>query len=527
MAVSIREDYWENFKIHQDDIESIYNHLLEVECPLTPVEILFNLVEERVIKELKEIEKQRSKGGKVYLPKESYKEKDKLVFPAYNWESGTVKVVRPGKTYLEDKFDVIQVEMEKSGVKEFAANLEYHSLNAPEEKDSQDDNENPEKIIENYGDEMIAQLSEELESNPDFVCIAGKWFPHALLVDVNIGNLNLAEAVLDMAAGGPLATAELLKQVALPGDVNPKLAEFSLDLALQVDPRFDEVGASGKVMWYLLRLEPQNVREIPLTLRYQVQEYDQKDISPEMEDLIRSLNDELSDQKIQNKQKLDEIQITLIYPHWRAGTLPLSSLTRQFFPSAYESARVRFTFVDKYSKEKFPGWVVRHEKYVFGLREWYLNQSIQPGSIINLAKGEEPGEVIIWVEPHRSAKEWVRTALIGADGGVVYAVLKQPVTTAFVDRLMVVMPEEVSPLDEAWEKRAKHRVAFEKIVADTMKDLERLNPQGHVHAAELYSAINVIMRCPPEPIFTLLESRPWFVHVGDFHYRFSDTEKEG
>jgi hypothetical protein len=59
---------------------------------------------------------------------------------------------------------------------------------------------------------------------------------------------------------------------------------------------------------------------------------------------------------------------------------------------------------------------------------------------------------------------------------------------------------------------------------NTVKELAKLNPQAHVHATELYAAINIIRRCPPEPILALLASRPWFDHVGDLHFRFIDAE---
>jgi hypothetical protein len=55
--------------------------------------------------------------------------------------------------------------------------------------------------------------------------------------------------------------------------------------------------------------------------------------------------------------------------------------------------------------------------------------------------------------------------------------------------------------------------------------LAKLNPQSHVHASELYTAVNIIRRCPPGPILALLASRPWFIHVGDLHYRFDDSER--
>ena len=44
----------------------------------------------------------------------------------------------------------------------------------------------------------MSKLEAGLEFNPDFVKIAGRWFPRALLIDVNTGHLNLAEAILDM-----------------------------------------------------------------------------------------------------------------------------------------------------------------------------------------------------------------------------------------------------------------------------------------------------------------------------------------
>jgi hypothetical protein len=357
------------------------------------------------------------------------------------------------------------------------------------------------------------------------VYIAGRWFPKALLVDVNAGNLNLAEAVLDMAGGGPLPTAELMEQIEMPEGINPKLGAFSLDLALQEDARFDEVGSAGEVSWFLQRLEPEEVRTTPIFLRYHEIDYDRDVLTDEMIALEKSLDDELSPVEGEAPAK-DEVQFSLLYPHWRAGTLPLTARISKVFPTAYESPRIRFMLVDADTGEKFPGWVVRLEKYVFGLRDWYLERGVMPGSLIKVRRGKNPGEMIVKVESHRSTKEWVRTALIGADGGVVYATLKQPVSTSFDDRMMIAMTAEVEPLDRIWEKRQKSRPPFEQIVVDTLRELAKLNPQSHVHLTELYSAINVVLRCPPGPILALLASRPWFVHVGDFHFRFDDSESE-
>lgn len=55
-----------------------------------------------------------------------------------------------------------------------------------------------------------------------------------------------------------------------------------------------------------------------------------------------------------------------------------------------------------------------------------------------------------------------------------------------------------------------------------MRELAKSNPQGHVHAQELYAAVNLIRRVPPAPLFALLETNPVFKHVGDLHFRLDE-----
>jgi hypothetical protein len=220
----------------------------------------------------------------------------------------------------------------------------------------------------------------------------------------------------------------------------------------------------------------------------------------------------------------NEEQITLIYPHWRAGTLPITPKINHLFPTAYEAPRIRFTLVDGATNEKFPGWVVRKNRYVYGLQDWYNAHGLMPGSMVMVKKGKNPGEVIVQCDAQRGSRDWVRTVLVGSDGGIVFAMLKQTVTASYDERMAVAIPDPEA-LDVAWKQIQKERTPFEKIVVNTVRDLAKLNPQSHVHASELYASINIIRRCPPGPILALLASRPWFVHVGDLHYRFDDSEK--
>jgi hypothetical protein len=520
---SLKSDYWETVSIQNEDIEAIYHHLLEIETPLTVQELVSVLIEHRLETERKAAERKRSEGGKVYLPKEVYDVGEKVVFPQLDWKLGVVSNVREARSFSDAAHKVIEVEFDDGDKREYASGLLDHHINEPPIVDDYDPLLSPSGILEAYGVRLDEKVRETLEEHEDFVYIAGKWFPRALLVEVNVGNLNLAEAVLDVQNGGPLSTTDLLEQVELPEGVNKNLAAFSLDLALQEDPRFDEVGPAGKVAWFLKRMEPDSVQHTPLFLRYSPIDYPEEDLDEQMLNLVERLDDELSEESQNDVTKKDRAEVTLIFPHWRVGSLPLTPKLAQLFPTAYESPRVRFKLIDGASGEEFPGWVVRLEKYVYGLRDWYLEKGVMPGSKIFLKRGTNPGEVVVTTEPHRSAKEWVRTALIGADGGVVYAMLKQPVSTVYDDWMMIAMPADTVSLDQSWKDREKNPPAFEQVVVDTLRELAKLNPQSHVHAAELYSAVNVVYRCPPGPILGLLASRPWFDHVGDLHFRYDDS----
>lgn len=179
--------------------------------------------------------------------------------------------------------------------------------------------------------------------------------------------------------------------------------------------------------------------------------------------------------------------------------------------------------LDSKSGERFPGWVVREKKYVIGLKQWYEDQGLMPGSLVRVQRGDDPGEVVVSVDSRRSSREWIRTVLVGSDGGTVFAMLKQVVSAAFDERMAIAVPD-ADALDIVWTRMQKERPPFERVVVEIVRELTKLNPQGHVHASELYAAINVVWRCPPGPLFTLLTSRPWFEHVGDLHFRFDDSE---
>ncbi len=201
--------------------------------------------------------------------------------------------------------------------------------------------------------------------------------------------------------------------------------------------------------------------------------------------------------------------------------MPLAGALNHLFPTALESPRIQFSFVDGNSGEKFPGWVVRPNRYIYGLREWYLAQGLITGSLVHLERGKNPGEVIIKAEKKRGSREWMRTVMVGSDGGIVFSMLKHNISAA-IDERMAMMVSDVEMLDKVWEHNLKQRVPWPQTVRQVMGELAKLSPQNHVHAEELYAGVNVLRRCPPEMILDVLINNSWANHQGNLYFRLDD-----
>lgn len=517
---STSAEYWgATFAINDADLDLVYNKLLEDETPLTTEEMTRFIIDKRIAREA-EAAKQREQGAVPYLPKDSYTVGQLLAFTKPRALIGTVVGLRPGRNPEWGEFDVISVDFGDERQRDFAARLATHPLNAVALSQGQTDLSSPEEVFAHFGSTISHKLDAKLKASPDIVRIASRWFPRALLATINAGHLNLAEAVLDMAGGGPLPTESLLNEIGLPANINPRLQAFSLHVALQDDQRFDEVGPAGQVLWYLRRLEPPEVVFPPRRLESAVPDYHEATLTDAMQALVVEIDDELSPVQAP-VEAADEVAVTLTFPHRRVGTLPLSARLAPLFPTAYESPRVRFMLVEGETGEKFPGWVVRAGKYVFGLEEWYKKLEFPVGGQLTVSRGLSSDEVIVKAGKRRPNREWVRTAAPSADGRLLFTMQKKLVGIHY-DDLMVVAVDNPVAVDEAWLKLQP--VPFARLVADLFRELAKLNPQSAVHAKTLYSAVNVVRRCPPAPIFAQLLLQPYYTHVGDAYWRFDQSQ---
>jgi hypothetical protein len=406
--------------------------------------------------------------------------------------------------------------MEGGGAREFVAEFSAdHRLNDDAVLLSPTDElVPPEEIYTRYKDTFVPHLHELLRNSPEFVWRTDKWFPRSLLVDINEGQLNIAEAILDMNGGGPLPTEALLPELGLPVEVNRALQIFSLNHALYADDRFDEVGPAGEVVWFLNRLEPPEVITIPAWLKYPPQDMRPGVLTPDLARAERSIDDELS-QLPAPVEPVDEVTFTLMYPHRRSGTVPLSPTIAKLFPTG-RTHRIRFQFEDARTGKRWPGWVVRERDYAFGLDAWYNANEVPTGAYVELRRGSEPGVVIVILQGNRPRREWVRVA-VPKDGRLTFEMLKRSIPCDY-DEQMIVFVDDPLSIDKVWQQVNERGTYMPDVLEQLLPELAKLSPQGNVHARTLYAAINLIKRTPPGPLFATLLTQSKFRAMGDGYW---------
>jgi|FLYN01.1.fsa_nt_gi hypothetical protein len=513
-----------NFSVTQDDIEYLTGILLEREIPLSSEELARTLLQQRLDQETAQL-RERFKDARFYNPAHSYEVGQKIIFPALDYATGLVVGIRPGNNPDYGPFNVIAVEFEDDpeDQREFAA-----ELTTPHELSREDGNGanpitamselSPDELLNAGRDEIIAKLEERLHENDDLILLAGKWFPRSLLLDVNVGHLNLAEAVLDMMGGGPLPTERILSEMGGLGDAPLELQVFSMNYALNEDPRFDEVGPAGQVLWYLSQLEPPEVLQTPAMLRYTPIEYDRSLLTPDMLATEREIGDELSPDEGE-QTPVSEARATLIYPHRRLGTLPLNAQMRQIFPTARRTPRIWITLVDGQDGEEYIGWVVHNERYVVGLNKFYRKHRLPIGAHVTARKSDDPGKVIVNFTAYRPRSEWIRL-IVPQQGQINFENSKRAIGAEY-DELMILGADDLQAVDELFQTTQQQKKSLTSILRSIIPPLGRLTPQGTVHTKTLYSAVNVMRRCPPGPIFATLIANPDFQNVGGPYWKLS------
>ncbi|NKQ35323.1 MAG: hypothetical protein HF973_06840 [Chloroflexi bacterium] len=508
--------YWgSDFTLTESDIEQIYNHFIEEERPQTVEQIARGIMAYHVAEEANNVRRLLS-GRTVYQPEASYKVDDELVFPVLDFAHGTVQDIRSGYNPQDGHFQVIKVEI-NGAAREFAAELKSdHRLNVEDGSGFEAlANVDLDQLFALYGDVVQEKVGEALESHDEFVRLQDVWFVKQLMAEVNIGHLHLTEAILEIHNGGPLTTEELAPQLDMDSGVDQEVLLFSLNYHLLMDDRFDEVAPKGEVAWFLRRMEPEGVLQTPPRIVYRSIPYDRALLSPQLHLLERELDDEWSD--LEAPPGVHPVVFTLLFPHRHAGTIPLSARIRPLFPAS-NSPRQRIILIDDETEEEIIGWVVQEDRYIYGLADWYEKHSIPVGGFVHLKPGPEPGVVSLGYDRRRDKKEWIRLAT-AVDNRIQFELKRRAVGCGF-DDLMIVGTDTIAAIDALWRRAESHQRSVASLLAEIFPQLAGLNPQSTVHAKTLYSALNMMRRVPPGPMFAELVRHPAFQPVGDHYWKF-------
>jgi len=513
-------EYWSAFKLGADDIEFVSNLLLEASAPKRTNEIALALVQHRV--DLESANLRRQLGSQtIYQPKRQFTEGEAVVFPALNFTSGRVLGVRTGHNPDLGTFEVVKVEMDGGKQREFAANfLGQHRLNDLDVAaltNNDDSLQTPEQLFEVYGEPLTAAINAALAGQSDFIRIKDEWFLRAMMAEVNVGHLNLAEAVLDMANGGPLTTDVLLHDLGLPPDITGSVQEISLNRALGHDDRFDEISLNEKPAWFLRRLEPVEVRQIPTSLMpARFPSTHSTTISDELRALAAQLDDELEFKSSEGVAPAESASTILTFPHKRAGTLGWSRGLASVLPIV-EKPRVPVTFQDRVNGRQYVVWLVRDGRYIYGLGDWYKQNELPVGASIEISRSDADNIWIIDAKRHKPRREWVRVGSV-RDNRLRLDTAQRAVT-AEVEDLMAIFVDDPRVFDNM---RGTQPREVAQSVREVFPEIAKLSPQGNVHARTLYSAVNVVTRAAPLDVFAALVASGSYVPVGDNYWHLGD-----
>ena len=518
-------DYWlESLSFASEDLTQIYDIILDEGAPVQTGSLTLAIMEGHCRREEARIQAEMSRGL-AYQPQDEYETGQQVIFPALDFRLGTVVDTRPGNNPEYGEFTVIQVQFDSDGdTREFASQLQgEHRLNRADgeaELFTAGDFRSPPELYAEYGTALDARLEEFLGEHDEFVLFGDQWFLVELLVQIHEGQLNIAEALVEIKAM-PLPASELVSELELPAEVSEGVRLLSLNRALEADERFDNVGDSGRDIWYLRRLTPTVVVNPPGRLVAREDRYDRGDIEPELLLIEREIDDEGAGEDVPGPTRpIYRASIALTYPHWRFGTLPLTMGTKGLFPTA-TTHHSPIVLVDGREGKRMQGWVVHGASFVYGLEEWYSSRKLPAGAIIKLERTRNPRVILVDYEAQRLKRLWLKIASVRS-GKLLFQNRKVPISCEF-DEHLALGEDDREAIDKLWEDADAGRRSLRRIMIAVMPELVKISPQSTVHAKTIYSAVNVVRRTVPGPVFALLSTEPCFVAMGGGYWTFDET----
>jgi hypothetical protein len=162
------------------------------------------------------------------------------------------------------------------------------------------------------------------------------------------------------------------------------------------------------------------------------------------------------------------------------------------------------TLVDGRWGTRYTGWVVHEGRYVVGLAKWMEDHQVPVGAIITLERTPANGEIVVDYRTRRPKREWARIAHADLDRLRLTFDMNKINISCDYDEYMIVAEHNGEELDELRARMDVAGVDVNTLISDLTPELIKLNPQGTVHAKTVYSAVNIVRRMPPGPVFYAL-----------------------
>ena len=528
------EAFWrEVYELSESDKDLVTGLILEAGRPQQLDALVSAIIMHRFRAE-KDLAAQQARLGRIYRPVDEYEVGEELVFSALDFLVGRVVAVRSGQNPRYEPFSVIRVSFEEAAPerefaapeREFAAGMKQaHPLSRPVEDllRAHEAEMSEADMARLFGHYVALQLEPALEASDDFVWFNDTWFLRELLPEINVGHLNLAEAMIYEAAR-PLSAPQMLREPALAatGWVDSQL--FALNHSLGQDERFDNVSMTEEPSWYLHALEPEAVLRRPAVLEPAFRARGGEYLGLTMLDLVDEVGDELDDVETMMMREASSIHFEVNYPHLCAGTMPATLQFLRMLPPV-DNRHFALTMIEASSDRRFDVWVVPGERYVCGLGDWYASVGMCIGGQVSVTPTDDELTFTLSAPPTRGRRsEWIRSVSI-VEGRLVLQMQRASVAVRCDRNMLVHVPDREAVLG-LMEHAGDAQLPLRTVIRDVFAELAKLSSRGVVHAKSIYSMANLLRRTAAVSIFAELTRSACYDPVGDGFWAY-DPAFEG
>ena len=514
---TLTEVFWrDHYEVSESDLDLVTSLILEAGKPQQLDTLAASIILRRLQREKETVARQANQR-QIYQPSRQYQEGQDILFSTMDFAEGHVVSMRPGHNPKYGSFEIIQVVLEgEQEPREFAASFDHpHPLNRPVEEllgSGTGEEVSESELVERFSTYVADRLESRLRSQEEFVYLNGVWFLRELLPEINVGYLNLAEAIVDEARH-PLLTSEILKSLDIAGEGSPDAYVFALDRALSADSRFDHVKMGDRTTWYLAALEPEAVARPPQVLDPAFRATGGEYVGLTMLDQVDEIGDELDDVASASSRSGDSARFEVGFPHLYAGTMPATTQFLQFF-SLQQDEHLPVTMIDTKTGKRYDVWVVPQRHYVAGLGAWYQSVEMVVGGEVSVSPSGEPLTFEIAATPVRGRRsEWVRSAAV-VDGRLVLQMQRASIGVRCDRNMLTDVPDRQS-VANLMVRLASQQVSLPALVRMAFEELAKLNSKGVVHSKSIYAVANMLRRTGAVPIFAELTRRACYDPVGD------------